>query len=200
MVSRKMGGLDDFLKGSGGEAPAEVPGTPPPINALLAQKGELPAPMARIVRSTMTLDIEDAYRKTTEGLRRQRTTAHRLEYGEIVAQLDEASDLHLLATQLQAVCAVTVRRYSADLEVLTSDMRAQARKALQGEKPDKGGKTITDADVEARMAASYPAEYRRLTGLFAEAEATKRFVDTLPDQWASRRRELDGLVRTVRKT
>lgn len=202
----KRYGFDEFMGGADPAAVADEgePGGVPSIDALLASKGELPTGYARIVRSTMTLDVEAAYERVTAGLRKQKTAAHRLEYGEIVDQLDEASELCLLANQLAAVSAVTVARYEADLQVLTADMRAQATAALSTERgaiaKGEGKKTITDADVEARMAGAYPAEYRRLNNLLAEAKAAAKYIAALPDQWGARRRELDGLVRTVRKT
>ena len=201
-------GVDEFI----GDAPAgttvadeEV--APPPIGALVGKKDELPPAYARIVRRIFTLDVEDVFEKVTTGLRKRGTPAHRAEYGDVVDELDEASELTLNAHLLAANAAVTVARYEAELEVLQSDMRAQAIAALNNERTaataeDKKAakpKQITDADIESRMAGSYPGEYRRLQGLLAEAKAAKKFIESLPEQWGARRRELDGRVRTIRK-
>jgi hypothetical protein len=184
----------------------------PPVGALSGRRSgdripEPPPAYARLVRRLMTIDPEDAFEKVTAGLKEGKQKAHRAEYADVVDQLDEASQLHMLSHQLAASAAVTVSRYEADLEVLQSDMRTQARAALNlerdaakgGDKKAAAPKQITDADVESRMAGTYPAEYRRLTGLLAEARAAKKFIDALPDQWAARRRELEARVRTVRK-
>jgi len=220
---RTRGGREDL---SGQETPPPAPPPvhtpapaaarqsedPPPIGALAPDRGELPSAYAKMVRRIFTLDVEDAYEQVNEGLRKGKGgPAHRAEYGDIVDELDESSELHLKAHQLAACTAVTIARYEADLEVLQSDMRAQAITALNAERDRLAAaatgknkdapkpKQITDSDVESRMAGSYPAEYRRLKTLLAEAKATKKFVDALPEQWAARRRELDGRVRSVRK-
>ncbi len=200
--------LEEFLgeaPGGGGEESAP---TPPPIDALIsgALPGdpELPPAFARIVRRVFDLDVEDAFERASEGLRRTRRGASRLEYGELVDLLDQASELALLAAQLDAASAVTVARYEADLEVLRSDMRTQAIASLSAERStagEKGAKTkqITNEDVEARMAGQHPAEYRRLIDLLARAKAARAFVKTLPEQWGARRRELEAMLRTSRK-
>jgi phage baseplate assembly protein W len=179
----------------------------PPLGALAGKRDELPATYARIVRRLLSVDVEDAFEKVTAGLRRGTQKAHRAEYGDLVDELDEASELTLLAHQLAASAAVTVARYEADLEVLQSDMRAQAKAALNRERDEAGGgdkkapkpKQVTDADVVSRMAGSYPAEFRRLETLLAEAKAAQKFIVALPEQWAARRREIEARVRTVRK-
>lgn len=178
----------------------------PPLGALAGKRDELPPTYARIVRRLLTVDVEDAFEKVTAGLRRGTQKAHRAEYGDLVDELDEASELTLLAHQLAASAAVTVARYEADLEVLQSDMRAQAKSALNRERAESEGdkkapkpKQVTDADVVSRMAGSYPAEFRRLETLLAEAKAAQKFIVALPEQWAARRREVEARVRTVRK-
>jgi hypothetical protein len=208
---RRDTSFEGFM-GDGPEVTAEEPAAAPParatdeippLGALAGKRDELPPAYARIVRRLLSVDVEDAFEKATTGLRRGTTKAHRAEYGDLVDELDEASELTLLAHQLAASALVTVARYEADLEVLRSDMRAQAVAALSSERgpvaKGEGKKTITDADVEARMAGSYPGEYRRLQTLLAEAKAAQKFVAALPEQWAARRRELDGRVRSVRK-
>lgn len=179
---------------------------PPPLGALAGKRDELPPTYARIVRRLLSVDVEDAFEKVTAGLRRGSTKAHRAEYGDLVDELDEASELALLAHQLAASAAVTVARYEADLEVLQSDMRAQAKAALNRERAEVEGdkkaakpKQVTDADVVSRMAGSYPTEFRRLETLLAEAKAAQKFIVALPEQWAARRREVEARVRTVRK-
>jgi hypothetical protein len=164
--------------------------------------------MARIVRRIFTLDVEDAFERVTRGLREGKNPAHRAEYGDVVDELDEASELNMLAHQLAANAAVTVARYEADLEVLRSSMRAQAVASLneERERAVKASETrapkpkqINESDVESRMAASFPGEYQRLATLLAEAKQAAKFIAALPDQWGARRRELDGRVRTIRK-
>ncbi len=214
MTRSRSGGFQEFMGGSATRfdvpagtppvAPGEV-GEAPPIDVMVGPRGEMPASFARIVRRVLTIDVEDVYDRVTQGLREGKLPAHRAEYGDLVDELDRASDLHLQTHQLAAAAAVTVGRYEADLEVLRSDMRSQAVAALNQERDAMGGKKdapkpkqITDADVESRMAGAYPAEYRRLETLLAEAKAVQKFIAALPEQWASRRRELDGRVRTVR--
>ena len=165
--------------------------------------GSLPAPYARIVRKIFDLDPEKAFSAVTEGLSTHLSGLDwsRVEYAEVVQLLDEASGLQLIAHQLAADSAVTVARFESDLEVLRSDMRAQALASIQQERQDAGGKakTITEADVESRMAASFPDEYRRQQDLLAKAKASASFIRALPEQWSARRRELDGIVRSIRK-
>ena len=168
-----------------------------------SQPGELSHEMSRIVKRALDIDSEAAFERILAGLRRQRSPMHKLEYGELVDLLDSASELTLEAHRLAAKTAVTLARYESDLAVLQSDMRAKAVALISFERSQKDAagksKTITEADVESRMAASFPDEYRRQSELLAETKAVAKLIQSLPGQWADRRKELDGMVRTVRK-
>jgi hypothetical protein len=197
--------VNDEPPGQGGDwvSPPQAGAAVPSLDFMLdgpAAPGEpkLPAGYARIVRSVFKIDEEKVFAQATERLRFAKR-AHLVEYGEIIDALDEASEIATHVSQLRVNAKAVLKSYKADVEVLRADMRAKAVAALQAEKPEKGGKTITDADVVARMAGAFPDEYRRQEELIAKVEGTVAFLDQLVEDWGARRRELEGMMRTSRR-
>src|SRR5271166_3940050 len=94
----RSGGFEEFMGGAPALSarPDETP-APPPIDPLVGPRGEVPASYARIVRRVFSLDVDDTYERVTRGLQVGKSPAHRAEYGDVVDELDEASDLHLRA-------------------------------------------------------------------------------------------------------
>lgn len=161
----------------------------------------VPQPWARIVRHVYALDVDEAFARVLDAEKKYRARpASQMDYAELVNALQQAADIHECLVQLRVNADLVMERYGADVETLRSSMHEAAREALEEEKRKRGGgKQITDGDVRARMAGSFPDEYRRQEEMLAKAKGSREWIEELCASWSSRRREIETMVRTSRQ-
>lgn len=166
----------------------------------VADDPRLPGGWGRIVRTVYRIDEEQAFAQlsiVSFGARKP----SRMEYGELVDALDECSEKIVLASMLKENASVILRLYELDVEALRAPMRSEARKELNDEKEAaKGkGKAITNDDVISLVVEKWPDEWRRQEENLARTKGAVEHAGVLLTRWTSRARELDGIIRTIRK-
>lgn len=125
--------------------------------------------------------------------------AHRADYATLVDALDRCQDNSREAHRLFVSAKVAFARYEADAVVLLTDMRKQALAALDSDKAaGKHGKQITEADIESRIAALFPDEWRAIEDRRAKAKAMVSHLERLSELWKERSRDLRVMIETRR--
>jgi hypothetical protein len=153
----------------------------------------------RIVESVFTVDPWAAY-ETLEKSLKLAGEAHRADYATLITALDACQDNSREAHRLFVSAKVAVARYEADASVLLVDMRKQATAALDEEKASgERKKQITEADVESRIAALFPDEWRALEDRRARAKGMVLHIERLAELWKERCRDLRTMVETSRR-
>ena len=119
----------------------------------------------------------------------------RTDYGSMMRHLDEAEMNAREAHKLLQTGVRSLKGWEADNQVVWAGMRTQATRSLQKEKDDKlRSKQITDEDVESRMAAIYPDEYKEQRAGHAKMKAMVHSLENLAELWSSRCRTLQVLL------
>lgn len=179
-----------------------TPMRPNEIDAAIAQananKPDLHPAYGRIVRTIFAFDPDKVFDELNEK-RRFGKPIKDMGYLELAEALDDAARMHRNASLLFADAQVKRAQFEADCEAIAGDMRTQASNTLKREKDEKGGKQITNGDVEARMASMFPDEYRRQNVLKAKIKATVGQLEDDVKWWELRRREIDTMLRECRK-
>ena len=179
-----------------------APMRPNEIDAAIASsnsdKPDLHPAYGRIVRTMFAFDPDKIFDELNEK-RRFGKPIKDMGYLELAEALDDAARMHRNASLLFADAQVKRAQFEADCEAIAGDMRTQASNALKREKDEKGGKQITNGDVEARMASMFPDEYRRQNVLKAKIKATVGQLEDDVKWWELRRREIDTMLRECRK-
>lgn len=179
-----------------------APMRPNEIDAAIASsnsnKPDLHPAYGRIVRTMFAFDADKIFDELNEK-RRFGKPIKDMGYLELAESLDDAARMHRNASLLFADAQVKRAQFEADCEAIAGDMRSQASNALKREKDEKGGKQITNGDVEARMASMFPDEYRRQNVLKAKIKATVGQLEDDVKWWELRRREIDTMLRECRK-
>lgn len=185
-----------------GMKPNAAPMRPNEIDAAIASsngdKPDLHPAYGRIVRTMFAFDPDKIFDELNEK-RRFGKPIKDMGYLELAESLDDAARMHRNASLLFADSQVKRAQFEADCEAIAGDMRTQASNALKREKDEKGGKQITNGDVEARMASMFPDEYRRQNVLKAKIKATVGQLEDDVKWWELRRREIDTMLRECRK-
>lgn len=163
-----------------------------------SNKPDLHPAYGRIVRTMFAFDADKIFDELNEK-RRFGKPIKDMGYLELAESLDDAARMHRNASLLFADAQVKRAQFEADCEAIAGDMRTQASNALKREKDEKGGKQITNGDVEARMASMFPDEYRRQNVLKAKIKATVGQLEDDVKWWELRRREIDTMLRECRK-
>lgn len=175
---------------------------PNEIDAAIASsnsdKPDLHPAYGRIVRTMFAFDPDKIFDELNEK-RRFGKPIKDMGYLELAEALDDAARMHRNASLLFADAQVKRAQFESDCEAIAGDMRTQASNALKREKDEKGGKQITNGDVEARMASMFPDEYRRQNVLKAKIKATVGQLEDDVKWWELRRREIDTMLRECRK-
>lgn len=185
-----------------GMKPSAAPMRPNEIDAAIASssgdKPDLHPAYGRIVRTMFAFDPDKIFDELNEK-RRFGKPIKDMGYLELAEALDDAARMHRNASLLFADAQVKRAQFESDCEAIAGDMRTQASNALKREKDEKGGKQITNGDVEARMASMFPDEYRRQNVLKAKIKATVGQLEDDVKWWELRRREIDTMLRECRK-
>lgn len=162
-------------------------------------KPDLPPAYGRIVRTLFAFNPDAVFDELEASMRLPKPMRD-MGYLELSELLDQASRHHVNASKLYADAKVKLALFEADCLAISGDMRKQASDQLKKEKDEaKGGKMITEGDVEARIAQIFPDEFRRQTKLRNEMKATVGHFETFVKSWELRRRELDTMLRECRK-
>lgn len=148
----------------------------------------------RIVRSIYRIDVEAAFKRLERPRFSRQPSA--MEYGEMIDALDECSELIELASRLHENAKRAHKLYEHDVTVLRAPMRRRAREEAAAE---KGKGVVAQADLDAKVAELWPDEYRRQEQNLVCAKGVASHASELLDRWKSRAREIDGVVRTMRK-
>lgn len=160
---------------------------------------DLPPAYGRIVRTLFAFDPDKVFDELEAAMRLPKPMRD-MGYLELSEYLDQASRHHVNASKLHADAKVKLALFEADCLAISGDMRKQASVQLKAEKDEaKGGKMITESDIEARIAQIFPDEFRRQTKLRNEMKATVGHFETYVRSWELRRRELDTMLRECRK-
>ena len=185
-----------------GMKPNAISMRPNEIDAAIASsnsdKPDLHPAYGRIVRTMFAFDPDKIFDELNEK-RRFGKPIKDMGYLELAEALDDAARMHRNASLLFADAQVKRAQFESDCEAIAGDMRTQASNALKREKDEKGGKQITNGDVEARMASMFPDEYRRQNVLKAKIKATVGQLEDDVKWWELRRREIDTMLRECRK-
>ena len=153
----------------------------------------------RIIERVFSVDPWASYGVLEAGLKLP-APAHGAGYAAVVDALDACEDNARESHRLYVSAKVAVDRFQADASVLSGDMRAQAIAALELEK-ERGErkKQITDADVESRIAALFPDEWRRVEERRSKARRAVEHLERLADCWKSRGSALKVILETMRR-
>jgi hypothetical protein len=118
----------------------------------------------------------------------------RAEHASVAKALDEAETCWRQAYRLYLSARLEVERWELDNAPVLASMRGRATRELQREK-DEGhrSKAITDADVEAKMAALWPDEYKAATERGLRAKLMLKSMEHLAEAWGSRCRSLQTI-------
>lgn len=148
----------------------------------------------RIVHHLFKVDEWGEYEDLEKRLRLGKA-AHRAEHAELMDACEESQDCARRAHRLYCNAAVALEGYRSDVEAVEATLRERARRTLEEEK-DAGTrrKTITDADVRAQMADSYPDQVRDHDVRLAKAKRMVDHFERLADLWKSRCRTLETLL------
>ncbi len=179
----------------------ERPAFEPVGEMVAAAKGpQIPGGWQRIVTTIFTLDERAIFERVTAFLSFD-GPAHRKEYGELIDELDRATEIANDASLLRENAKAALSTFEADVEVWQADQRHQARAALEADKRanDGKGKQITEGDVLAKMAALFPDDYRATAEKLARAKGAVAHLDQLHARAVDRFKALDAMVRGSRK-
>lgn len=110
----------------------------------------------------------------------------RTEYGRVLEALDRCARNLDDAGRLHRAAKLEEETYTLDRAERLEIMRSSALAELMGEYKAKARPSPTQKDVEDRMLANWPEEYRTIRARLAELHAAVRSLETLRDAWASR--------------
>jgi len=153
--------------------------------------------MRRIIESVFVID----YKREWERLHEDLTVGeNRGDYDTIRRCLDAAEDNALKAHKLAMNVKLEFDRYKMDLEATQSAMRSEASEVLEAEKAaGERKKSITEADVRAKMVELHPDEFRSQELEVRKFELTVRQAEKLSEVWSQKSRTLNAIIRTMRR-
>lgn len=126
--------------------------------------------------------------------------AKRTDISFLVLQLDRAEDNSRRAHRLYVNANVTWTMYDKELDIVGSQLRERATKALEAEtKAGIRDKRITEADVDAATTRLFTEQVRELTERRAKAKAMVEHFLWLAKCWDQRCRDLNTMVNTARR-
>ena len=166
-----------------------------------AKDDKVPRPSVgwgNVVHDTLTVkDPAGLARRLREelSLGEQRTA-----YGAVLEALDRSARNLDDAGRLYRAAKVEEETYTLRAEERLEVLRTTARHELMDEYAAKKRPSPTKADIEDRIRASWPDEYRTIRGRIAELHAAVQSLETLRDAWASRCADLRIMADKARPT
>jgi hypothetical protein len=94
---------------------------------------------------------------------------------------------------LYVVANVAAKDVEAANESTRGAMWLKAKTALEEHRDKSGGKAPTKDDIEAKMAAMFPDEYRELVNTEYQAKEAIEHVEWLANMWKQRARTLEAM-------
>lgn len=156
----------------------------------------IPGDVRTIVENVFTIDYAGEWRRLHEQLE---VGLGRTDLNTVTMHLDKAEDNARAAHKLAVNLRLDYDRYKVDREVIWAAMRAEATAALQGEKDGgKRNKSITDGDVEAKMAELHPDEYKIVALEEKRYGLAVKHAETFAELWASKCRSLQSILGRMR--
>lgn len=163
---------------------------------------EMSPDFERIVERVFAVDFAETHARLEQELKLG-GRASQADRATVADALDRSQDNAREAHRLYAAGRVELEAFELDAKATLGDLRAQATAALEDEKSAKkaakqGAKQITEADVEAWIAAHHHDEWRDLQLRRKRAEKTVEHLERLSELWRSRSRTLEALLSSAR--
>lgn len=144
----------------------------------------------RIVEKTFDLNIDAEY----DSLEGQLVINDALTPQTIRTALNKAEDNARRAHQIYVAAKVEVDLFEIEASKVEAAMRESVIKEMSADKAVKIRlKQISEADVQARMALSFPDEYVAIVSRRSRAKQTVEHLKRLSDLWVIRCRTLNSL-------
>ena len=186
------------------DTPAEAPKPKPTAKTLfnsaqpkisMSNLPDLSPAMGRMVETTFEMvDPAGTYDELIAALNKRRDA---LTPGTIRSQLADAARLYREAHRLYIVARHDQERFDNEHTIVFATLREEAKTELEAEKSvGKLKKTITDADVVARMSRMYPDEYAEMQDRAIRARKMVEHLKHLVDVFKNRMRALATLAGT----
>lgn len=157
---------------------------------------KIPKPVQNIIESVFTIDYDKVWKILHENLV---VGEGRTDHATVNAHLDRAENNARQANQLWANMSSDYERYKIDCKIVQAGMYNEAYKELQDEKESgHRNKTITDGDVESKMAELYPDEYRTVSMEKIRYEKSVEHAKDLAAQWTSKCKSLNTMLSKMR--
>jgi hypothetical protein len=157
---------------------------------------EIPAPVRSIIESVFRVNYEEDWKH----LHAQLTIGiDRTNHAVVAAHVDHVQDRANSALKLYLNLKLEYEHYKLNREIVWAAIRDEANAELQREK-DAGlrNKSITDADVTAKMAELHPDEYRRVEMEKKKFELAVEQAKGFADRWADRPRDVNSLLNKMK--
>lgn len=157
---------------------------------------EVARPVRAIIESVFRVD----YEKEWERLHKNLTVGNeRTDHATVAQVLDHGQDNAVDAHKLWVNLRIEYERYKIDREILWAKIRDDANDELQREK-DNGlrNKSITDADVTAKMAEMHPDEYRAVELEKKRFELMIEHAKVFAERWGEKPRDLNTILNRMK--
>lgn len=118
----------------------------------------------------------------------------RSSYGSLISALDKSAKNYDDAYILFRAAKVEEARFSLEIRERFEIMKSHATNELMEEYKDKKRRSPTNDDIEDRILANWPDEYRHLRTKEAELHAAMRSLETLAKAWSSRCADLRSMA------
>lgn len=168
-------------KGSG---VGKIPGTDPGLE--------------RIAERLYKINIAETAQHLAEEIR---VGNKRSDYATLQRVVDDAVANAKAANALYLNAKALFEEWEAEAAIVMAPMRSEATAALQAEKnAGERNKLISNADVEAKMAALYPDEFKAHAVKRAKLKGTVEHLQNDSELWAKQRcKHVDTMLATVRR-
>jgi hypothetical protein len=154
-----------------------------------------PPALARVVEQVFlkNTDVDGIYERLEKNL--MLGDGRRTERGFVLKALDEAAKNHRDAHRLYITSKALQEDWERDNSVHFATLRSEANKILQSEKESgRRNKSITDADIEAKMAELFPDEWRSQETRRARLKLVVESMKSLVESWEMEHRTLNTMA------
>lgn len=156
------------------------------------------AGLERIAERLYKIDIAETAKHLAGEIR---VGEKRGDFGTLQRVVDDAVANAKAANALYLNAKALFEEWEAEASIVMAPIRSVATAALQAEKAaGERSKAITDADVEAKMAALYPDEFKAHAVKRAKLKGTVEHLQNDSELWAKQRcKHVDTMLATVRR-
>lgn len=165
-------------------------------SALEALRPQIDPAVRKIVETIFRVDFAKESKRLHENLT---VGEGRNDHATVALHLDHAPDNAVDAHRLWVNMKIEYERYKLDREPMMARMRENANDALQSEK-DAGSrsKTITEADIKAKIAELYPDEYRDQELEKKRLELAVDNLEVFAKMWSEKGNDLRTILNRMR--